>query len=73
MKHWITVNEPNLFSLTGYATGKDAPGRCSNYIGSCPEGNSATEPYLVAHHLLLCHATAVDLYKKNYQVCMHWY
>ncbi|KAJ0038176.1 hypothetical protein Pint_24084 [Pistacia integerrima] len=67
VKHWVTVNEPNLFSMTGYATGTDAPGRCSNYIGSCPEGNSGTEPYLVAHHLLLCHATAVKLYKKNYQ------
>nr|GMD00400.1 beta-glucosidase 40-like [Ipomoea batatas] len=30
-------------------------------------GNSATEPYIVAHNLLLSHATAVDIYKRKYQ------
>ncbi|KAK2637128.1 hypothetical protein Ddye_031920 [Dipteronia dyeriana] len=67
VKHWVTVNEPNLFSATGYSTGTEAPGRCSNYLGNCPEGNSATEPYIAAHHLILCHAYAVKLYRKNYQ------
>ncbi|KAI8526352.1 hypothetical protein RHMOL_Rhmol13G0300700 [Rhododendron molle] len=32
-------------------------------------GNPATEPYKVAHNLLLAHAAAVDLYRKNYQAC----
>ncbi|XP_058200437.1 raucaffricine-O-beta-D-glucosidase-like isoform X3 [Rhododendron vialii] len=32
-------------------------------------GNPATEPYIVAHNLLLAHAAAVDLYRKNYQAC----
>ncbi|TXG55762.1 hypothetical protein EZV62_017075 [Acer yangbiense] len=67
VKHWVTVNEANLFSATGYSTGTEAPGRCSNYMGNCPEGNSATEPYVAAHHLILCHAYAVKLYRKNYQ------
>lgn len=68
VKNWITLNEPNLFSMSGYALGDWAPGRCSNYIGNCSEGNSATEPYLVAHHLILSHATAANLYRHKYQV-----
>ncbi|KAJ4711678.1 putative Beta-glucosidase [Melia azedarach] len=67
VKYWITLNEPQSVCEGGYATGTKAPGRCSNYIGSCPAGNSATEPYIVAHHLILSHATAVKLYKENYQ------
>lgn len=31
-------------------------------------GNPATEPYIVAHNLLLSHAAAVEIYRKNYQV-----
>ncbi|KAH7838985.1 hypothetical protein Vadar_033404 [Vaccinium darrowii] len=30
-------------------------------------GNPATEPYIVAHNLLLAHAAAIDIYRKNYQ------
>ncbi|XP_031274812.1 beta-glucosidase 17-like [Pistacia vera] len=67
VKYWITLNEPNIFSKIGYATGIYAPGRCSNYIGICTEGNSATEPYLVTHHLILSHATAANLYRHKYQ------
>ncbi|GAB4832684.1 hypothetical protein Ancab_006700 [Ancistrocladus abbreviatus] len=67
VKHWTTMNEPNLVAMNGYASGIFAPGRCSNYIGNCTAGNSATEPYIVAHHFLLCHATAVNLYKAKYQ------
>ncbi|OAY40077.1 hypothetical protein MANES_10G147600v8 [Manihot esculenta] len=67
VKYWITINEPNYFSCFGYATGDTAPGRCSNYIGNCTVGNSATEPYIVVHHMILCHATALKLYKQKYQ------
>ncbi|GKV13455.1 hypothetical protein SLEP1_g24457 [Rubroshorea leprosula] len=67
VKMWVTLNEPNLFSDEGYAEGNYAPGRCSDYIGNCTEGNSATEPYIVMHHLILSHANAVQLYKKKYQ------
>lgn len=73
VKHWITINEPNLFSSFGYAKGIFAPGRCSNYIGNCSEGNSAIEPYLVTHHLILSHATAAKLYRNKYQVCSCYY
>ncbi|GMH04443.1 hypothetical protein Nepgr_006282 [Nepenthes gracilis] len=67
VKYWTTLNEPNLSTWNGYGYGTFAPGRCSNYIGNCTTGNSATEPYIVGHNLLLCHATAVNLYKQKYQ------
>lgn len=67
VKHWITLNEPYVFNYYGYSTGTYAPGRCSNYSGTCASGNSATEPYIVAHNLLLSHAAGVKLYKEKYQ------
>ncbi|KAG6402790.1 hypothetical protein SASPL_135003 [Salvia splendens] len=66
IKHWMTVNEAYIFAVTGYdggLYGPLAPGRCS----SCPRGDSAIEPYIVAHHLLLSHATTFKLYKHKYQ------
>jgi beta-glucosidase len=67
VKHWITINEPWSFSSIGYDLGVFAPGRCSSYIGNCSVGNSATEPYIVGHNMLLAHAAAVDIYKRKYQ------
>ncbi|KAK4488649.1 hypothetical protein RD792_004418 [Penstemon davidsonii] len=69
VKHWITLNEPFTFASGGYdigIVGQLAPGRCSPWL-NCTQGNSATEPYLAAHHLLLSHAAAVKLYKEKYQ------
>ncbi|GLT98197.1 hypothetical protein SLE2022_157130 [Rubroshorea leprosula] len=71
VKQWATLNEPNMFAKEGYALGDAAPGRCSNYIGNCSEGNSATEPYIVMHHLILSHATAAQLYKEKYQALQY--
>ncbi|KVH89324.1 Glycoside hydrolase, catalytic domain-containing protein [Cynara cardunculus var. scolymus] len=68
VKHWITMNEPYVFIVNGYEMGALAPGRCSSWMNnSCPAGNSATEPYIVAHYMLLCHALTVKLYKQKYQ------
>ncbi|KAL9264734.1 Beta-glucosidase 17-like protein [Drosera capensis] len=67
VKYWLTLNEPNYFSQYGYGYGKDAPGRCSDYIGNCTSGNSAIEPYQAAHNLILSHASAYHLYKQRYQ------
>ncbi|XP_021826745.1 cyanogenic beta-glucosidase-like [Prunus avium] len=68
VKHWTTVNEPYHLSFSGYANGDHAPGRCSSwYDSTCLGGDSAIEPYLVAHHLLLAHAAAVKSYKKDFQ------
>lgn len=71
VKHWITMNEPYIFISGGYDTGTTAPGRCSPWRNfNCSAGNSATEPYVVGHHLLLAHASAVKLYKHKYQVIL---
>ncbi|KAK4542943.1 hypothetical protein RGQ29_033164 [Quercus rubra] len=68
VKHWTTLNEPQMFSSGGYASGQFAPGRCSAWQDlNCTGGNSSTEPYLVTHHLLRAHAEAVKVYKQKYQ------
>ncbi|KMT08968.1 hypothetical protein BVRB_6g136810 [Beta vulgaris subsp. vulgaris] len=68
VKHWITLNEPHTVAAQGYDIGIFAPGRCSILLHLfCRAGNSATEPYIVAHHLLLAHATAVNIYRTKYQ------
>jgi beta-glucosidase len=46
--HWIPVNEPNVVTMLGYATGRHAPGRRLMF-----------EALPVAHHLLLGHGLAV--------------
>ncbi|CAL1391177.1 unnamed protein product [Linum trigynum] len=68
VKNWITINEPLSYSAGGYAYGYLAPGRCSSWVPmNCSGGDSATEPYIVGHHILLSHSAAVDLYKQKYQ------
>ncbi|KAM0854298.1 hypothetical protein ACQ4PT_050523 [Festuca glaucescens] len=68
VKHWVTVNEPNIDTISGFDTGVLPPQRCSYPFGeNCTGGNSTTEPYIAAHHLLLAHASAVSLYKDTYQ------
>ncbi|KAI3466882.1 hypothetical protein Pfo_023545 [Paulownia fortunei] len=68
VKYWITINEPWTFSVYGYAYGLFAPGRCSNWQGlGCTSGNSAIEPYIVAHNQLLAHSAVVNLYRNKYQ------
>ncbi|KAJ8899192.1 hypothetical protein K2173_012368 [Erythroxylum novogranatense] len=67
VKLWVTTNEPNGMIVNGYNTGSFAPGRCSSYVGNCSAGNSATEPYIAAHNLLLAHAAAVKLYRDKYK------
>ncbi|KAH7863679.1 hypothetical protein Vadar_020645 [Vaccinium darrowii] len=68
VKHWITINEPWTVALLGYDLGTLAPGRCSAWRNNdCPAGNSATEPYIVGHHMLISHGAAVKVYKEKYQ------
>ncbi|KAG9143865.1 hypothetical protein Leryth_011513 [Lithospermum erythrorhizon] len=64
VKNWHTFNEPRVVADLGYNNGFFAPGRCSKAFGNCTEGNSATEPYIVAHNLILSHAAAVQRYRK---------
>ncbi|KAG8363564.1 hypothetical protein BUALT_Bualt19G0035600 [Buddleja alternifolia] len=85
VKHWITVNEPFTFINGGYDggfLGTLAPGRCSSWA-HCRQGDSATEPYVAGHHLLLSHAATVKLYREKYQatqkgeigitIVTHWF
>eukprot|EP00252_Welwitschia_mirabilis_P012060 TRINITY_DN2683_c0_g1_i1.p1 TRINITY_DN2683_c0_g1~~TRINITY_DN2683_c0_g1_i1.p1 ORF type:complete len:371 (-),score=21.01 TRINITY_DN2683_c0_g1_i1:710-1822(-) len=68
VKKWITFNEPRGASISGYDLGLQAPGRCSILAHLiCKEGDSGTEPYTVAHHMLLSHAAAVKVYREEYQ------
>ncbi|XP_050204469.1 beta-glucosidase 12-like [Mercurialis annua] len=64
VKHWLTINEPYVFTVHGYEIGGLAPGRCSSWVNrACQEGDSGTEPYIVGHHVLLAHAVAYRAYK----------
>ncbi|KAK1302794.1 Beta-glucosidase 44 [Acorus calamus] len=67
VKNWVTFNEPGIVALYGYDPGTAAPGRCSHPYGNCREGDSTREPYIVAHNFILCHAAAVQRYRKRYQ------
>ncbi|CAI0400608.1 unnamed protein product [Linum tenue] len=67
VKNWMTFNEPRVTAALGYDNGIFAPGRCSKTYGNCTVGNSGTEPYIVAHNLILAHATAVQRYREKYQ------
>ncbi|VAI34484.1 hypothetical protein VPH35_091281 [Triticum aestivum] len=68
VKHWVTVNEPNIETIGGFDNGRLPPQRCSHPFGeNCTRGDSTTEPYVAAHHLLLAHASAVRLYRDKYQ------
>ncbi|PIA61394.1 hypothetical protein AQUCO_00300733v1 [Aquilegia coerulea] len=70
--HWTTINEANIFALGGYGNGTVPPKRCSAPFGvDCIGGNSTIEPYVVAHNILLAHASVARLYKRKYQISQH--
>lgn len=72
VKYWVTFNEPRGFSIQGYDSGVQAPGRCSFFIHLlCKEGKSSDEPYVVAHNILLSHAAVYHTYQKKYKVLSH--
>ncbi|ESZ95794.1 beta-glucosidase [Sclerotinia borealis F-4128] len=48
VKHWITYNEPGVYTLAGYAASVHALGRSSNRDLN-EEGDSSTEPFTVGH------------------------
>jgi len=68
VKYWSTFNEPNVVVTRGYMVGTYPPERCSPPLGSCARGNSDAEPYVATHNVVLAHATAVEIYKRKYQV-----
>ncbi|XP_059667984.1 beta-glucosidase 24-like [Cornus florida] len=62
VKNWITLNEPWTYSFYGHH-------KCAHPPGGYYPWNSKSQlnMYDVTHNLLLAHANAADLYKKNYQ------
>lgn len=62
--YWFTLNDPWTFCVSGYSTGRHAPGRCSDRT-RCQSGNSSIEIYQCAHHALLAHAAAVRIFRAN--------
>jgi hypothetical protein len=70
VKYWTTVNESNIFSIGSYDQGITPPQRCSPpfCVIESTKGNSTFEPYLVVHHVLLAHSSAVRLYRRKYRV-----
>ena len=52
VKHWITLNEPAVFSDAGYGSCEMAPGQC---------GGPALARY-ARHYSLLAHAKAYEIY-----------
>ncbi|KAK2654906.1 hypothetical protein Ddye_014762 [Dipteronia dyeriana] len=66
VKNWITINEPLNYAKFGYDIGMAPQVRCSDRK-ICKAGNSATEPYIVTHNLLLAHATAFRLDREKFQ------
>ncbi len=49
VRHWVTINEPMIFSAYGYVLGAHAPGRRLRLRQMCT----------VSHHLLLAHSRLV--------------
>ncbi|KAG8062256.1 hypothetical protein GUJ93_ZPchr0003g18652 [Zizania palustris] len=64
VKNWFTFNEPRIVAALGHDSGTNPPNRCTKCAAG---GNSATEPYIVAHNIILSHATAVSRYRNKYQ------
>lgn len=65
VKHWITYNEPGVYTLAGYAAGVHAPGR-SSFRERNAEGDSGTEPFVVGHTQLVSHGHAARLYRDEF-------
>ncbi|KAJ2920434.1 hypothetical protein H1R20_g8959, partial [Candolleomyces eurysporus] len=66
VKHWLTINEPWCCAVLGHGRGVFAPGRSSDRNRS-PEGDSSTEPWIVAHNIILAHAKAVKVYREQFK------
>ncbi|KDQ60017.1 glycoside hydrolase family 1 protein [Jaapia argillacea MUCL 33604] len=66
VQNWLTHNEPWCVSVLGYGRGVFAPGHTSDRTRS-PVGDTSTEPWIVAHHLILAHAYAVKLYRDSFK------
>ncbi|KAL9315587.1 hypothetical protein ACSQ67_016588 [Phaseolus vulgaris] len=62
VKHWTTVNEPQIVGLFTYMHGYD-----NDDPEPCQATKLCKQAYTVVHNYILCHATAVKLYRENFQ------
>ncbi|XP_073155956.1 oleuropein beta-glucosidase-like [Henckelia pumila] len=69
VKHWFTINEPWSYVYQGYVLGNFPPGHggANSTISMAKYNDASTEPYKVAHHLILAHAYVVDVYRRNFK------
>lgn len=67
VKHWSTINEPNLFVEMAYMRGVYPPAHCSEPFGNCSFGNSDVEPLIAMHNMLLAHGKVATLYKDHFK------
>lgn len=56
---------PFCTSILGHSIGNHAPGRTSDRTKSV-EGDSSAEPWIVGHSLLIAHASAVEIYRRDF-------
>lgn len=61
VKKWITFNEPWVICVFGHLAGNLAPGR--NAETGC---DPTTEPWRAGHSIILAHATAIQVYTKEF-------
>ncbi|KAI7482304.1 glycoside hydrolase family 1 protein [Hortaea werneckii] len=66
VKYWITYNEPWCSTILGYSIGQFAPGHTNDRTKSAV-GNSAVEPWLAGHNILVSHGAAVKVYREEFQ------
>ncbi|KAK2684592.1 hypothetical protein QWA68_016645 [Fusarium oxysporum] len=62
VSQWITFNEPYIISVFGFHNGIVAPGR-----SAATGHDSATEPFLAAHSIILAHAATNEVYAQEFQ------
>ncbi|KAF3800769.1 Beta-glucosidase 1B [Colletotrichum gloeosporioides] len=80
VKIWMTFTEPWIISVFRYNRGVFAPSRCSDRLVAsisasairlmllvAPSGDSSLECWIVGHNILLAHATAVKIYREEFQ------
>ncbi|RMY97254.1 hypothetical protein D0864_04864, partial [Hortaea werneckii] len=66
VKYWITYNEPWCSTILGYSIGQFAPGHTNDRTKSAV-GNSAVEPWLAGHNILVSHGAAVKVYREEFK------
>ncbi|KAH1239832.1 Furostanol glycoside 26-O-beta-glucosidase [Glycine max] len=64
VKHWTTVNEPQVVGLFTYMHAYD-----NDDPEPCQTTKLCKQAYIVVHNYILCHAAAVKLYREKFYVC----